>query len=176
MLSWESSPKTWPCLQARDGGLQLSRRQLRNFRSKRMKYERLCQKAWIICCWLGLVDQGHFFYYASAYVPCEWATHPPTGKPTNWQLRWEKDLQSDDIPHLLQFRKEHMLSLDVQARRLNDPVIITISRYIAAKGWKGSLMTCLTEQLTPVHARDLFRTSKEAAVCPTRSAIQALST
>jgi hypothetical protein len=48
-----------------------------------------------------------------------------------------------------------MPGLDVQARQLNDPVIKTISRYIAAKGWKGiSLVTCLTEQLAPVHARE----------------------
>ena len=77
---------------------------------------------------------------------------------------------SEDVPRLLEFRKKHMPYLDVQARKLNNPAIRIISRYIAAKGWKGiSLMTCLTEslnselledgeahpRLTPVNPREL---------------------
>ncbi len=48
----------------------------------------------------------------------------------------KKDIVSEDVPHLLQFRREHMPALDVEARRPNDPAIEIISRYIVAQRWK----------------------------------------
>ncbi|KAG4438629.1 hypothetical protein IFR05_005873 [Cadophora sp. M221] len=78
---------------------------------------------------------------------------------------WEKNMLSEDVPHLLQFRRNCMPNLDIQARRLNNNAIEIISRYIAAQGWKGlSLMARLSfelleasethQRLTPVRPRE----------------------
>ncbi|XMA13644.1 hypothetical protein WAI453_006435 [Rhynchosporium graminicola] len=47
---------------------------------------------------------------------------------------WEKDIRSEDVTHLLDFRGKHMPHLDIQARKLDGPAIGIISRYVARQG------------------------------------------
>ncbi|KAL2063211.1 hypothetical protein VTL71DRAFT_5015 [Oculimacula yallundae] len=49
---------------------------------------------------------------------------------------WEKQILSEDIPYLVQFRRKHMPGPNIEVRRLNDAAAIEIiSGYIVAKGW-----------------------------------------